>query len=72
MNESYLTIVEPASHDVGRIANVVEQHVNLIALRMAPPAAPNRLARDRLRKVRDTALGRFEHRTVALYEIERG
>jgi len=71
MHESNLTSVQPASHHVGRVANVVEQHINLIALRMAPPTAADRLAGDLLRKIRNCALGGFEHGAVTFDEIER-
>src|ERR1700722_4149980 len=37
---------------------------------MAPPTSPNRLARDRLCKTRDSALGGLQHCAVTLDEIE--
>jgi hypothetical protein len=60
-----------ADQNVGGGAQRPRDLENLVPLCVAPPAAANRLARDRLGKVRDRAAGAFENGAVAADEMQR-
>jgi len=71
MYQSDLAVHQAAGKNVGRIANVVEQLVHQMTLRMAPPAAVNLLARDSFGQIRKRATRGFHHSAMTLDELHR-
>ena len=59
---------EFADENIGVFGDSLSNAKDLLTLRMAPPATPNRASRDSLGKTRHRAAGCLEHDAVSLHE----